>query len=359
MAPSLRIMGGHSVQADRLLDGWRGDPDVEAWLVPIDPRPPGVLRAATKVKYLRTLVVQSCYLPQLARELMRADVVHVFAASYWSFLLAPAPAVLLARAMGKPVVLNYHSGEAPDHLRRSPTARFVVRRASRTIVPSAFLETTFRTFGLDAAVVPNTIDTTRFQFRARDPLRPRLLSTRNLTYPYNVACTLRAFARIQQQLPDAALTLVGDGPDWSALRRLAAAHGLRHIVFTGRIEPRAMPDIYAAHDIYLQSPDIDNMPLSVLEAFASGLPVVSTDVGGMPAILRHERDGLLCPRDDDDALASAVLRLLDRPDAARAMAQSARSTLDVCSWNQVRDAWLQTYRSVLPARGTPAVEVRA
>src|ERR1700757_2862039 len=123
VAPSLRILGGQAVQADRLLKAWRDDPDVDAWLVPVNPDPPLLLRPAHRFKYVRTVANELTYLPRLARELGRADVVHVFSASYTSFLLAPLPAMLAARAMGKPVVLNYRSGEAPDHLKRSAIAR--------------------------------------------------------------------------------------------------------------------------------------------------------------------------------------------------------------------------------------------
>jgi hypothetical protein len=110
VAASLRILGGQAVQAQRMLDGWRDDPDVHAWLVPIDPVPVRPLDLLLRVKYLRTLVTQLLYWPLLLRELRRADVVHVFSASYYSFLLAPLPAILIARLLGRPVVLNYHSG---------------------------------------------------------------------------------------------------------------------------------------------------------------------------------------------------------------------------------------------------------
>jgi len=91
VAPTLDILGGQAVQADRLLRAWRNDPEIEAWLVPINPRPPSAFRWATKIKYLRTIVTEMTYMPLLARELARADVVHVFSASYASFLLAPLP----------------------------------------------------------------------------------------------------------------------------------------------------------------------------------------------------------------------------------------------------------------------------
>src|SRR6476469_9463828 len=167
VAPSLRILGGQAVQADRLLSAWRNDPDVDAWLVPVNPLPPKLLRWALRVKYLRTVVTELTYLPLLVRELAKADVVHIFSASYSSFLLAPLPAMTVARLLGRPVVLNYHSGEAADHLQRSAIARAALARVQANVVPSPFLAEVFARFGLAATVVPNIIDLQRFAYRDR------------------------------------------------------------------------------------------------------------------------------------------------------------------------------------------------
>jgi L-malate glycosyltransferase len=350
VAPSLRILGGQAVQADRLLSAWRGDPDVEAWLVPVNPEPPAVLRFAHRIKYVRTVVNELTYLPLLVREISRADVVHVFSASYSSFLLAPLPAMLLARALGKPVVLNYRSGEAPDHLQRSAIARRTIKQVDQNIVPSRFLVEVFRTFGIDATVIPNIVDLERFRFRERDPLRPRLVSTRNFESLYNVAATIRAFRIVQDRWPEATLTLVGAGSQEHDLRALVAELRLQHVTFAGRVRPDAIAGFYAANDIYIQSPNIDNMPTSVLEAFASGLPVVSTEAGGIPAILTHGVHGLLAPLADYDALGQHVLRLLADPEHARALARTARATCDGCTWPKVRDQWVRAYRDVLASR---------
>jgi glycosyltransferase involved in cell wall biosynthesis len=347
VAPSLGILGGHAVQADRLIRAWHDDPEVDAWLVPINPPPPLLLGWAARVKYCRTLATELTYLPLLARELARADVVHVFSASYTSFLLAPLPAMMVARSIGRPVVLNYRSGEALDHLKRSAIARRAIAGADANVVPSPFLVEVFEHCGIGATVIPNLVDLERFRFRTRDPLQPRLLSTRNLAYPYNVGCTLRAFRIVQRERPDAALTLVGSGADEPALRRLAADLGLRRVTFAGRVAPEAIADYYAASDIYIQSPDIDNMPTSVIEAFASGLPVVSTRAGGVPVLIEDGEQGLLAPLDDHEALAAQILRLLAEPDLGRRLARNAREACQAYAWPAVRDEWLRAYRGVL------------
>ena len=175
----------------------------------------GALARLLELKYLRTVVTQLIYWPLLFRELKRADVVHVFSASYTSFLLAPLPAILVgacARPSGHPELPQRRSTRPPEAL-GDRARRHRARRSS--IVPSRFLVDVFSSFGFDAVAVPNVVDLDRFRFRDRFPLRPRLLSTRNFESLYNVACTLRAFKLVQNSWPDASLTLVGGGR-WSS-----------------------------------------------------------------------------------------------------------------------------------------------
>jgi glycosyltransferase involved in cell wall biosynthesis len=104
-----------------------------------------------------------------------------------------------------------------------------------------------------------------------------------------------------------------------------------------------MPDLYNAADIYLQAPDLDNTPASLLECFASGLPVVTSDVGGIPFIFRHEEHGLMVARGDHRALSAAALRLLENPDLARRLASQARGICEAYRCPRVRAGWLALY----------------
>jgi glycosyltransferase involved in cell wall biosynthesis len=360
VAASLRILGGQAIQAQRLLDGWRNHPDVEAWLVPINPLPPKAFRWLLGIKFARTALTQLCYWPLLFRELRRADVVHVFSASYSSFLLSPLPAIVVSRMLNRPVILNYHSGEASDHLRRSTIARFVLRKwVDRNVVPSAFLRDVLASFGISAIVVPNTVDLARFAYRVRDPVRPRLLSTRQLEPLYNVSCTLRAFARIQARYSEATLTVVGSGSQERELRALAGKLRLQHVTFAGSVPPSEVHRHYAAADVYVQTPAIDNMPLSVLEAFASGLPVVATRIGGVPAMLTHGVHGLLVPDNDDAALASAVEQLIEDPAYAHRLAAAARHSCAGYDWPVVAGQWVAAYRLARPVPASDPESLRA
>jgi glycosyltransferase involved in cell wall biosynthesis len=278
------------------------------------------------------------------------DIVHVFSASYWSFLLAPTPAILIARLYGKRVLLNYRSGEAEDHLRNWRSALPIIRLVDKVVVPSGYLENVFGQFGVHAEVVPNTLDLARFAFRERQPLHPVLISNRNFEPLYNVECILRAFARVQREFPAARLIVVGDGSQRDKLEALRSELRLDHVEFVGQVDPESMPAQYARADIFVNGSNIDNMPASLIEAFACGLPVVTTNAGGIPYILTHNRTGLMVPCGDHEALAEAVIRLLDDNVLAARLIRAARADCEKYAWAAVRRGWLSLYQELVRAQ---------
>ena len=201
MAASLRYVGGQSVQADLLLRNWESDSDVQAELIPIDPPFPHGLKWVEGIPGLRTLVREPLYILSLWRALKGADIVHIFSASYWSFLSAPVPAWWVALLRKKKVLLHYHSGEARDHLRRFRTARPMLGKMDMLVVPSWYLVDVFAEFGLKAEVVPNIVDLSQFCFRSRTPLRPHLVCTRGFHPYYRVDLVVQAFAQVQKVFP--------------------------------------------------------------------------------------------------------------------------------------------------------------
>jgi len=282
------------------------------------------------------------------REVPEADIVHVFSASYWSFVLAPTPAVLIGRLFGKKILLNYRSGEADEHFRRwSRFVRWVLRRADRVVVGSEFLCRIFLQLRIQADVIPNVIDQEQFCFRLRRSLTPRLLCTRGFEAHYGIPDVLKAFAKVKTKLPNATLTLVGKGPQEPLLRKLAADLQLPNITFAGAVSHDEIAEWYDRHEILINASKIDNMPVSILEAFAAGLPVVSTDAGGIPFLVEHERTGLLSPVSKPDELAANVIRILENPELARALSlQGWLESARYC-WSEVGPQWLRVYRDLL------------
>ena len=336
------ILGGQFVQAANLAGALRAD-GVDVRFIPINPPFPAGIRWARRWPYARTLLNETLYLPSLAA-LRHADVVHVFSAAYWSFLLGPAPAITMARALHKRVILHYHSGEAERHLDRwGALVHPWLRRVDEIVVPSDYLRRIFAEHGYSARVIRNVIETEHFRYRDRVPLRPRLLSTRNFEPHYRVENTLRAFVALRSRYNEATLTLAGYGSGEERLRQVAARLGPQGIRFAGRVEPENVPALYEGSDIFVNSSVIDNQPVSILEAFASGLPVVSTGTGDIPAMVGAGERGLLVPPDRPEAMAQAVAALLQEPQRALRIARRARQTIGDYAWASVREAWSEVY----------------
>ncbi|HXQ74666.1 MAG TPA: glycosyltransferase family 4 protein, partial [Pyrinomonadaceae bacterium] len=234
-----------------------------------------------------------------------------------------------------------------DHLRRWPrSTKPIINLVDEVVVPSEYLVRVFAKFGIDAYAIFNVVDLDKFEFRERTPLQPVFLSNRNLEAHYGVDCVLRAFAYIQQRIPPAVLTIVGDGSQREALEQLARDLQLRQTSFLGRVDHEAIYGHYAAADIYLNASRIDNQPLSILEAFACGLPVVTTDAGGIPDIVTDGLTGSMVPVDDCNELATRAIKLLADETIAPAMVERARAECKRYTWAAVCGQWLSVYRSV-------------
>jgi len=342
IAASLDILGGQGVQAQALVQSLRED-GVDATLIPINPRFPMGARWMRRVPYVRTVLNELLYAPGLSR-LAAYDVAHVFSASYASFLLAPVPAMVAARLFNKRVVLHYHSGEAHDHLANwGPLVHPWLKLADEIVVPSAYLRDVFARFGYRARVIPNVVDLTVFDYRERRPLRPRLLSTRNLEKHYRIDVIIEAFAHFQTTCPEATLTIAGYGSEEPRLRAMAAQLANGGVRFPGKVAPEWMPKLYADSDIYLNASDVDNQPVSILEAFASGLPVISTPAGDIPSMVRHGKTGLIVPPEAPLAMARAIADTLSRRERALQMAEQAHAELGRYTWKAVRDEWNAVY----------------
>jgi glycosyltransferase involved in cell wall biosynthesis len=343
VAPSLDILGGQAVQAARLSARLRELDSFKIGFLQINPRLPGVLRKLQSIKYLRTVVTSLLYLVNLLAQIPKYDVIHVFSASYFSFVLAPTPAILIAKLFRKRVLLNYHSGEAEDHFTRWPSAISIIRLADSIVVPSEYLVRIFKTFGIEACAINNLIELADFEFRERRPLQPLFFSNRNLEAHYGVDQVLRAFAVIQAKVPDAVLTVAGDGSQRSALEALAGELDLRNTSFVGRVEQDAIVEQYRNAHIYLNGSEIDNQPLSILEAFACGLPLITTNAGGIPDMVADGQTGFVVNRCDHEAMAHRALQLLTDAVLANGMAKRARAECAKYTWEAVREQWTTAY----------------
>jgi glycosyltransferase involved in cell wall biosynthesis len=352
LAPSLDIFGGQARQAIRLMDGLRPERSLQVSFIPHNPRLPGPLRLLQRIKYVRTAVTSLYYWMLLLAKVWKYDVIHVFSASYYSYLFCVAPAILIGKLYRVKVLVDYRSGEAEDHLSNwKLTAVPILRRADMIVVSSGYLQSVFARFGLHARTIYDVVELDTFAYRDRFPIRPLFLTSRLHEPLYNVPCVLRAFALIQERFPDAVLTVAGDGWMRPQLEELARELRLKHTTFVGRVDFERMPALYDSADIYLTATNLDNMPGSVIECLSCGLPVVTTDAGGVPYIVTHEKTALIVSRDDHRAMAASAIRLLEDNELALRLTRAGRESCRQFTWPEVRDKWLRSYFELMGEQG--------
>jgi glycosyltransferase involved in cell wall biosynthesis len=303
------------------------------------------------------------YLGRLWQVAGRVQLLHIMANSGWSWHLFAAPAIWIASLRGCPVVVNYRGGEADAFLQRAggwvgPS----LRRSAALMVPSGYLEAIFQRHGFGSTVVPNVISLDRFRVSAapRPPAGegawPVLLVARHLEPIYDNQTALRAFALLRVRHADARLIIAGSGPDGPMLAALAQELGIAAAVhFTGRVDNATMAALYRESDIMLNPSLVDNMPNSVLEALASGVAVVSTDVGGVPYLVQHGCNALLVPPRQPQAMADAMLRLLGEPELLQRLRTAGLQLVAQYTWAQVRPRLLQVYHEVIQQGAGAAV----
>lgn len=346
IAPSLDILGGQAVQATRLLSCLGAEPELRMAFQPINPRI-GFLR---QIKFLRTVATFLRYFFEMMFRAWRYDILHVFSASYYSYSFWTLPALFFAKLYRKKIILNYRDGQADDHLRNWRSALPTIRRMDRVVTPSGFLVDVFARFHVPAKSIFNIIYMDRFRYRQRRRLRPVFLHNRILEPLYNIECALRAFRIIQNRYPEATLTLAHDGPSRGQLKRFAKELRLENTTFVGRVPHNRIADLYDSVDLYLTSPNFDCMPGSLLECFASGLPVIATAAGGIPYIAENERTALLAPCDDHEALAQAAFRLLDDEALVERLTRNAYEECKRYSPFVIQKQWLKVYRELAASR---------
>ena len=346
IAPSLDILGGQAVQATRLMEVLGELPDLQMTFFPINPRPPKPFLWIRRVPYLRTFVTFLLYTSRLAFEARKHDVLHIFSAGLSSYTLWTIPALLIGRFYKKKIILNYRDGQAEEHVTTWRSARPTLKLADRIVTPSGFLVDVFGRHGIRAQSIFNIIETSRFRYRKRRKLRPIFMTNRILEPLYNVDCILRAFAIIQSRYPDAALTIAHDGCCRPALEKLAEELQLRNTKFIGRVPHDKIPELYDSADIYLTSPNIDCMPGSLLECLASGLPIVATNAGGIPYIVRDGETALLVDINDHEALAARCFELLEDEKLVEQLTDRGLEEVKRYHWAPVRDQWFQLYREL-------------
>lgn len=269
-----------------------------------------------------------------------------------AFVWAEAVCLALRRA-GKPYALTLRGGNLPAFSARWPgRVRRLLQSADVVVTPSRYLHEQMKPYRDDLLLLPNPLDLSAYKFRLRQRARPRLVWLRALHEIYNPVMAVKVLSMVSKDFPEARLSMVGpDKKDGSlqAVQKAAAELGVKkQLSLPGGVPKSDVPTWMDKGDIFLNTTNIDNTPVSVMEAMACGLCVVSTKVGGIPYLLEHERDALLVPPNDPAAMAKAVRRILTEPGLAERLSCNARLKAQQFDWASILPQWESLFISLTP-----------
>ena len=285
------------------------------------------------------------------RELVRLipgfEVVHLVADSPVALVFFAIPVLLLSKFLGKKVVLSFDLATADDFLDRWDWMICpFLRMADRLVVNSEFQASAVEEFGLQAEVLPTVSDSSTPAFRQVGRLQPRILVDRPLESPFNITCLIRAFAFVKQKYPRAELIIAGEGTQREALENMVRTEGIRGVSFDNHSTYDEPGSSYAEADLYIVPSSYDTMPRSILKAFTAGLPVVTTDAGGITSLVKDRVNGLVVPVNNHVVLAERIFELIENPELVVELTRHAQADARQFEWNQVGESWRKLYRAV-------------
>lgn len=248
----------------------------------------------------------------------------------------------LARVLNIKYIPILHGGDLPNRLKNNPKlCQMVFANAYKNVAPSGYLKQAFESTGFKNVIhIPNSIEIDKYEFKARTELTPKLLWVRAFASIYNPKMAVKVLFELQRKYPNATLTMVGPDKDGSLQTTKAFAKSIGVAVnFTGQLAKEDWWQLASEHDIFINTTHFDNTPVSVMEAMALGLPVVSTNVGGIPYLLADKENALLVPDNDDKAMAKVILDLLEDQEKVNLVTRNARSFIAQMDWKAVKEEW--------------------
>lgn len=259
-------------------------------------------------------------------------------------------ASLLGKVFGMRIIMYLHGGAMPEFMARFPRwSKRVLARADALITPSPFLARAIKPYGFEARVIPNVIELSRYPFRHRSSVGPRMFWMRSFHPIYDPLMAVRVLARLKSDFPEASLVMAGQDKGQEAqARQLAQELGLNGAVrFSGFLDMTGKAREGQQADIFLNTSRTDNMPVALVEACAMGLPVVTTAVGGIPDLLTDGETGLLVSDEDEHAAVSAVHRLLNDDRLAGRLSANGRKLAERSAWQEVRPQWERLFTAMM------------
>ena len=250
----------------------------------------------------------------------------------------------LCRLLSVKYITKLHGGNLPNRIKKSRNfCDMIFQNAHINVAPSNYLFKAFENNGYDKLIyIPNTIELQNYSFKKRESVTPKLLWVRSFAKIYNPTMAVKVLFGLKNEFPQAMLCMVGPVKDESYQETVQLIKELEiDVVFTEKLSKAEWAELSKQYDIFINTTHFDNTPVSVIEAMALGLPVVSTNVGGIPFLLKHQDNALLVPDNDVEKMINEIKKLLNNPKLANQVSENARIFVGDFDWEVVKKQWFE------------------
>lgn len=274
------------------------------------------------------------------RKLTDVVLIDTFSTTNFYYALATSQ---WARILKLSYINILHGGNLPMRLQKNPYwCQLIFKNAKSLVAPSNYLKEAFENQGYQVQLIPNIIPIADYTFKERQQLQPKLLWVRAFDNIYNPEMAIEVLRIMINKYPKAELCMVGPVKDesFNNTQLLVRKYGLeKKVIFTGVLTKKEWHQLAEEFDIFINTTNIDNTPVSVMEAMALGLPVISTNVGGMSCLIEDNQDGILVNPKDTQAMVDAICRLIENPNIAMELVKQARKKVEQMDWSVVKNHW--------------------
>ncbi len=248
----------------------------------------------------------------------------------------------LCRILKIKYITILHGGNLENRLKSNPRlSHYIFTNAHKLVAPSNFLKTVFSSYGYDDVLyIPNTIEINEYKFKSRNIGEIRLLWVRSFASIYNPMQAVLVLEQLVKMQYDVQLTMVGPDVDGSLAKVKKLVQDKNLVVnFTGKLSKQEWISLSEDYNVFINTTNFDNTPVSVIEAMALGLPIVSTNVGGLPYLIDNNNDGLLVPQQEIVSMINAILKLKYDEAFRVKLTNNARVKIEKFDWNAVKPQW--------------------
>ncbi len=270
--------------------------------------------------------------------------------STWNFYYALMTA-FFGKLFGIPYIPILHGGNLPERIKRdTKISKYLFGGSFANITPSIYLKEAFEKEGYKTLYIPNNIELEKYEFKLREKIRPKILFVRSFAKIYNTPMAIKVFEAIAKKYPDASLCMVGPDRDGSLekTKELAKKAGLKdRVIFTGGLPKEEWISLSKDYDIFINTTNFDNLPVSIVEAMALGFPIVSTNVGGLAYLIEDGVDGLMVEKNDHEGMITKIEELLNNPNLSKNLSTNARKKADTYAWSVIKEQWDKVIKGVI------------